>query len=297
MKVVKLTKTDLDEFKAYLIKHRFEHDESFLYDDDIEGFQINNKQITNLLIEDNQITGTISLMLDDWFLRGGKSRIRIFHCEKGTKERYKILLDSIPVLDESIKHLELFMPSKNENVINIFYAIGFDYYRTTYVMKRENKENVDIRLPNGFELRDFVSGQDEQAYAKIRNRAFEKIEGNNTPITIDEVREHVTSKDVLVGGVKMVMHGNLPIGLVRMSLEEEAGKKYAVVAPIAIVPEFQGCGLGLELLKCGIIIGAENGLNNAMLVVNSENEKALGLYKKAGFEVDFSVVSMRKPFF
>ena len=79
-----------------------------------------------------------------------------------------------------------------------------------------------------------------------------------------------------------------------MIRETEESEAYAFVAPIALLPEYQGKGLGLELLKCGIETGYANGLDNAMLVVNSENDKALGLYNKAGFELDMAVQLLRK---
>ena len=50
MKAVELSADYLDAFKQYLYCYRYDHDESFLYDDDIKGFKIDEKQITRLLV-------------------------------------------------------------------------------------------------------------------------------------------------------------------------------------------------------------------------------------------------------
>ena len=146
--------------------------------------------------------GAISLMLDEGFIRGSKSRIRIFHCKDGKKENYAVLLKALPKLDKAVAHIEMFMPEKKAETIRVLEAIGFAYHRTSYVMTRMNKEKLQATWPIGYSVRDFVLGQDEVAYADIRNQALETFLGNSTPITVGEVKKHVTAKDVLPGGVK-----------------------------------------------------------------------------------------------
>ena len=65
-----------------------------------------------------------------------------------------------------------------------------------------------------------------------------------------------------------------------MESESEGGKDYSFVAPLAILPEHQGKGLGSSLLRAGIQIGYDNGYKDCMLTVNGENENALKLYYK-----------------
>lgn len=290
MEIIKLTRELWKPFRNYCEKHRYDHDESFLYEEDLDKFEIGEKNPTYLLMENKKITGTLSLMLDDYYIRGKRSRIRIFHCETKDITHYKRLAETALPLDAPVERIEMSLPDKLEDIQFFIKHLGFDYYRTTYVMIRRDKEIMKPHFPEGFELRPLIHGKEEEIYASIRNTAFSDLKGSQTPITIKDVREQYNSTYQLKEGMQILFDpkGN-PVGVVRMMLEEEERGPFSFVAPIAILPEYQGKGLGKELLKAGIAIGASNGLKDCMLCVNGENENALKLYKKNGFELDMSV--------
>ncbi len=289
MNVIKLNKNYLEAFMAYCQKHRYEHDESYLYEEDMEEFEIGDKFPTYLLIENETIIGVLSLMLDEYFVKGHKSRIRIFHCEKEDLAHYQLLFDAMEPLDREINIIESFMPNKKDRIQSYLKTLGFKYYRTAYVMVRKDQEPVQVSFPAGYILKPFVHGTDEGNYAHVRNIAFKSLKGSETPITEEMVAKLTTESYILKNGTQILWYDGKPVGVLNMMEEEDASGKYSFVAPIALLPEHQGKGLGTQLLKAGIAIGHEQGYPDCMLSVNAENEQALGLYTKVGFVVDEAI--------
>lgn len=289
MRVEKLSEERLEEFKAYCYKYRYIHDESFLYDEDIEKFEVNEENPTYLLIENNTIAGVLSLMFSDYYLAGKKSRVRIYHCEHTDMESYKSLLEAALPLKVEIDRIEMFIPEKLNQVQQVLHTIGFDKQRTSYVMVRKDKPLVNANFPEGYHLRPIRKNKDESAYAMVRNEAFKNISGSQTPVTSEMVSKQNEESSLLSDGMQILWFDEKAVGVLRMLKESEDTGDYSFVAPIALLPEYQGKGLGCELLKAGIELGQKNGLVNCMLVVNAENEQALSLYVKNGFEVDMAV--------
>lgn len=289
MKVEKLNEERLPLFLRYCEKYKYAHDESFLYEDDLKEFGIDDENPTWLLLEGETLMGVLSLICDEYFARGRRARVRIFHCVETKEEHYKALFDHARPFEVPAEKIEMFLPDKLKETRRILESLDFGYYRTSYVMIRKGKEAPEVTLPEGFSLTPFVPGRDEEAFAEIRNIAFKNLKGSETPITIEDVKKHSTDKLLLNEGIQILRDGEKPVGLVRMIREEDETGVYSFVGPIALIPRYQGRGLGRELLKAGILIGIKNGLENSMLVVNGENEQALGLYRKTGYEIDMAV--------
>ncbi|MBN2797261.1 MAG: GNAT family N-acetyltransferase [Clostridia bacterium] len=289
MEVIRLNENYLKAFKTYMETYKLVHDESYLYPDDIEEFSINEKNPTYLLLENNQIIGCLSLMLMDYFVAGEKTRVRIFHCKNQLLEHYQLLWNAMEALPKEVKKVELFIPDSLPTTIEIFKQLSFEYYRTAYVMVRENQPDVSFQFPEDFSLKTYRTHEDAKNYAFVRNKAFQFLKGSEVPITEDIVIELSEEPYMLENGIQLLWHNEQPVGVIRMTKEEDHGKEYSFVAPIALLPEYQGRGLGYELLKAGIALGEKNNLKNTMLSVNAENRDALKLYFKTGFEVDMAL--------
>ncbi|XMB66299.1 GNAT family N-acetyltransferase [Mycoplasmatota bacterium zrk1] len=294
MEVIKLNEKYLEAFKEYCLKYRYVHDESFLYDDDLEKFELNVKNPTQLLLDENKICGVISLMIDEYFLKSKKARVRIFHCEKSLKSHYNMLLNGILPLEFQVDKLEMFLPRSLKETRIILEELLFNYYRTSFVMIRKDKPLIDFSFIDDYQLKPFRKGIDEEHYAKIRNRAFKDLKGNKTPITKEMVLKQYDDSYLLKDGMQILWHLSKPVGIVRMLRESDESGNYSFVAPIALIPEYQGKGLGGMLLRAGISIGQDNGINNSMLVVNGENENALTLYKREGYVIETEVSCYEK---
>lgn len=289
MKIIKLDNEHLEAFKTYCYKYRKAHDDSFLYDEDIEEFKVSEKDPTYLLMKEDIISGCISLMLDDYYVAGHKSRVRIFHCVEMIEDHYKKLLEAVMPVKADINRVEIFMPNELTEVQELLKKMNFDYYRTSYVMIRKNKALLNASFPEHYVLKPLLKDQDEMAYANVRNEAFKNIKGSETPISKELVTEYLNEKCLLKDGMQILWYKDEAVGVVRMLDEKDETGDYSFVAPIAIIPSHQGKGLGKTLLEAGIEIGQKSGCNDCMLVVNAENDKALQLYKSVGFDVDMAV--------
>ena len=294
MKIRTLDQGNIEQFKAYCRKYKYVHDESFLYDEDLDAFEIGEKNPTKLLIDDGKVVGVISLIISDHFTKAEKTRVRIFHCEETTIEYYRSLVESVLPLRGEIKKIEMYLPVNLLKDQAIIEALNFTYNRTSYVMVRKNKDRVGLAFEQGYKLKPFREGIDEEAFCHVRNVAFAALKGSEVPITKSMVRELYQAKDLLKEGMQILWHEEKPVGVVRMLHEFDEGQDYSFVAPIALIPEYQGRGLGGKLLQAGIYIGQQNGYDNSMLSVNGENENALTLYKREGFEIDFEVSNFVK---
>jgi mycothiol synthase len=78
-----------------------------------------------------------------------------------------------------------------------------------------------------------------------------------------------------------------PIAFVRTALGPPEGDEPVPVGEVRIVgvmPEWRGRGLGRELLRWGVAELRSRGAGPIQLSVEADNELALGLYRRAGFE-------------
>jgi mycothiol synthase len=94
----------------------------------------------------------------------------------------------------------------------------------------------------------------------------------------------INSETYIEGGMLILYHEGTPVGIVRGAKEFEEGEFLTFIGPLALIPEYQHKGLGRNLLRTIINFGAKAGIPKAMLCVNAENQKALDLYLKEGFE-------------
>jgi len=75
------------------------------------------------------------------------------------------------------------------------------------------------------------------------------------------------------------------IGLVAIYCNDENGKA-AFVTSVSVLPEFQGRGIGSQLVARGIQHVRGLGFSRIELEVNSQNKGAIRLYRRQGFLVD-----------
>ncbi|VUD46218.1 Spermidine N(1)-acetyltransferase [Thalassocella blandensis] len=100
---------------------------------------------------------------------------------------------------------------------------------------------------------------------------------------ISEIFENCKSNSiVLVAEAKNVIGGYLKI-----DLNNKPRSKHVASLGMAVHPDLQGQGIGGALIRSAID-QAENWLNiiRMELEVYSDNKKAIGLYKKVGFEIE-----------
>ncbi|NBI07239.1 GNAT family N-acetyltransferase [Senegalia massiliensis] len=285
MNIVKLTSERKTEFINYCINYRHEFDSTFLDDQELMSFEPNEENPTYILLDkNNNIIGAISLIINSYYRRSRSGRFRIFHTIKFDKEVYKKMLELVLNHTKGLHKVFLFIDSENKKMTELLKVLNFSLKRYSYTLINHSLEDVQVIFPIGYELREFQAGRDEADWCKVRNLGFDKIAGCDTPKTPKMYSEMEKDYGHLSGGIIMLYHENTPIGQVRATKEVEDNIEYVFISSLCVIPEYQGSGLGRNLLKAALSFGKSKNIKKGMLSVNAENENAISLYLNEGFE-------------
>lgn len=290
-RIVALSSERLEDFKAYCRKHRQEVDDSYLYEEDLAEFQIHEEHPTYLAVtEEGEVVGAVSIIADAYQRKGKQARFRILHSESGDPAVYRRLLDEIVKHGADLEAMFIFAPSVNPGLMEIVAQLGFQVERYSFLLVNEPLEPASYELPEGYGIRAFRPGEDEEAWCVVRNAGFAQLKGSQTPITPDMVAKYPAESDYLNGGMLFLVHEGRPVGIVRCADDEYLDAPIMNIGPLALLPEYQGKGLGRLLLRRALAFGRDNGYNRAILCVNAENERAKALYLQEGFkEAEYAV--------
>jgi len=284
LKIEALKNDRIQDFIKYCKKHKMEIDDSFLYDEDLRDFKPDEDNPTYIAIDDdNDIKAVASLLADEYNRRGRKGRFRIFHSEIQKVEYYDMLLKSILKHTEGLDKLNIFVPLVNEELMKMMEALNFQIERYSYLLVRDDLKVPGYDLPEGYEIRAFRPGKDEESWCEVRNSAFANLQGSETPLMPNQVAKLVLADDYIEGGLLMLYHNEKPVGVVRGAKDEYEGRPIMNIGPLAIIPQYQGRGLGRILLRASIKFAKDNGYDRTILCVNAENERAKALYIQEGF--------------
>jgi mycothiol synthase len=284
MRLEALQMDRLEEFVAFCKKHKSKVDESFLYDDELQSLQPNEENPTYVVLnERNEMIAAASLIMDEYNRRGKKARFRIFFSEVDAVEIYKSLLESFQKYKMELEKLFIFVPLVNGTLMSIMEALQFELERYTYLLIREAIPVSSFSLPDGYTMRPFQYG-DEEAWATVRNAAFAQLKGSETPITPEMVTKMTQRKDYLEGGMILLFHNDQLVGVVRGTDDEYEDAPIMNIGPVAVLPEYQGKGLGRILLRASLQYAADHHFKRTILCVNGENERAQALYIQEGFK-------------
>ena len=284
MKVEALKRERVKDFVEYCKKHRNEVDDSFLYEDDLNEFEPNAENPTYIVINQlGEIIGAASLIIDEYNRRGQRARFRIFHSENDDSSIYKELMVSVLQHTEGLKKVYIFIPLNNKPLIEYMEQLDFSVERYAFLLVREDSDDPEWNLPQDYSIKSFSPGEDEGIWSEVRNAGFAKLKGNETPVTPEMVAKMVSSNDYLEGGMKILYHLGKPVGIVRGADDEYENAPVMNIGPLAIIPGYQGLGLGRLLLRASLQFAKEKNYTKTILSVNGENERAQALYIKEGF--------------
>lgn len=275
----------LEEFVDYCRRHRREVDDSFLYEEDLQEFEPSAENPTYIFSNHKgRIIAAASLILDDYNRRGKKSRIRIFHSEVNDVSIYEKLLQALLQHSEGLEKIFLFVPKANRILSEYIVKLNFQAERYAYILLRENQEVPKSILPKGYWIRAFRPGIDERIWCEVRNAGFAKLQGSETPITPEMVTKWVSGEGYMEGGMMILFHKDKAIGVIMCEKDEYQDGPALLIGALAIIPEYQGKGLGRILLRVALQFAKVNSYNRTILSVNAENERAISLYLQEGFE-------------
>ncbi|MGG1676944.1 GNAT family N-acetyltransferase [Neobacillus sp. NRS-1170] len=285
MKIEALKSARVKDFVVYCKKHRKEVDDSFLYDEHLKRFEPDSENPTYIVTDQQgEIRAAASLIIDEYNRRGKRARFRIFHSEINDQKLHYQLLESLIKHTGGLYKVFIFIPLANKPLAEMMEKLDFKVERYAFLLVREDMDIPEVRLPEDYFIRNFVPNKDEEIWCEVRNAGFATLKGNETPVTPEMVAKMVSSSDYLEGGMILLFHKEKPVGVVRGAADEYEDAPIMNIGPLAILPEYQGKGLGRQLLRASLHFAKESSYKRTILSVNGENERAQALYVQEGFK-------------
>ncbi len=141
-------------------------------------------------------------------------------------------------------------------------------------------ECLDKSMP-GFNLTTFRMGVDEREWLKANNAAFAGHPENGS-MTRRDLEDRIAQTWFDVDGFFLAWDGDELAGSCWTKIHDDGlGEIYIV----GVVPGWEGRGLGRALVCHGLdYLGNKRHVSKARLYVEAENERAVGLYAKLGFQ-------------
>ncbi|CAM3275387.1 GNAT family N-acetyltransferase [Sporolactobacillus spathodeae] len=285
MGIEKLDRDRIQDFLAYCTKHRSELDDSYLYGEEFEKFEPNDENPTYILTDgSNAIIGAASLVIDDYYRSGKKARFRILHTETGDALDYKNLLQAVVKHAKGLDSVFLFIPLANKKLLKMVKDLNFKLWRYSFLLVKENISAYSLNLPEHYSIRPLIPGKDETVWCAIRNECFANLPGSETPMTEEIIRDRMTHSDYLEDGALILYDQNRAIGIVQGLDDTYDDAPIMCIGPLAVIPDYQGRGLGRTLLRASINFAKQHGYTRTILCVDGKNERAKTLYLHEGFK-------------
>ena len=190
--------------------------------------------------------------------------------------------------------------------------------RELHVMERavRDGDEVDPALPEGFSVRAFEPGRDEQAWLDVNRLAFASHPEQGS-LTLADLKDRMAqdwfdpSGFLLVEDTTATQDGGAhPLaafhwtkrepgsttGRAHAADSDEGAGRRGEVYVVGVHPAYQGRGLAGPLTGLGTAHLARQGVDRIELYVDGDNTRALATYRRAGFEdAALHVVHGRPP--
>jgi len=168
-------------------------------------------------------------------------------------------------------------------------AAGLVVTRELYVMGRplSAADEVDPTLPQGFSVRAFVPGQDDERWVALNAAAFASHPEQGR-LTVDDLHERMAQPWFDPAGLLLVVDDATGSVVAFHWTKVEPGGTQGEVYVVGVDPAHQGTGLGGPVTRLGLAHLARLGLTEVELYVDGDNTAARRTYERLGF-VDAAV--------
>ena len=195
----------------------------------------------------------------------------------------RLLRDAVSqaeALGVGVMHIQA--AADDERARNLLESEGFSRVKEYWQMRWEGGGLPALNLPDGFALRSFRLGEDEETLTNLQNAAFGEHWGF-CPNTAEETAARVRIRNTDPDGIIFVMDGGKPAGYNWTLRNWNEHGSVGFVSMTGVHPSYRGKGLGTAVVVSGMRYLSERGVDAVELEVDSENTPALALYRKLGY--------------
>ncbi len=168
-------------------------------------------------------------------------------------------------------------------------SMGFENSRVLWQMRRSLFAPLSAAvLPEGFTIRAFVPGADDEAWLRINARAFADLPDQGS-WTLDDLRRRMAEPWFSPAGFLILEKDGQVIGFHWTKVhgrKSSGGHDHDAIGEVYVIgvdPDYAGRGLGRALTLAGLHHLRGLGLSQAMLYVDASNTSAIRLYEGLGF--------------
>ena len=178
-------------------------------------------------------------------------------------------------------HVHLWVPKPTPLHDRIAEAAGLRKGRQLYQLRRP----LPIEEPATLAVRPFMPGLDEEAWLAVNNRAF-RWHDEQGGWDLDTLRDREAQDWFDPAGFLLHERNQRLAGFCWTKVHADHDPPLGEIYVIAVDPDFQGQGLGRQLVLAGLDWLGRNRIEVAMLYVDRDNAPALRLYESMGFQLD-----------
>jgi mycothiol synthase len=186
------------------------------------------------------------------------------------------------VRDTEHPSLELAVPAATPTAEPFARSLGFTYRSSLWLLRLDHAIPVPPpAFPNGYTTRFIEVGPDDERFVALFNRSFAE-HPSPLQVTLAMIQHVHNLPDFDPTTIVLLLPPGMdePAGFCRISQRDDSGD----IEFIGVLPKYRGHGLGRELLRWGLSALRSRGARTIHLSVEADNEFALGLYERTGFQ-------------
>lgn len=166
-----------------------------------------------------------------------------------------------------------------------------DAAKAAFIAPNATNEAFTAQLPDGVRLRTIEPGVDEQAVVEVNARAF-SWHPEQGAMTVDDLRAAEAADGFDPEGFFVAEREQRLLGFhwTKIHPGDEGKNAVGEVYVVGVDPDAHGGGLGRALTVAGLNYLQKRGLTRVILYVEGDNEPALAVYRRLGFEVEQTAV-------
>lgn len=242
----------------------------------------NNGRDYYILIEEDSVKAVAGLITKS-IKESGDAYITNISCKEEDKDHLDYLLKYIRMKTGNLpKHkLKVGFNKDHIHIEEILLKNGGSNSYEILEMRQSNYKLLEQITENDNLKYELLTDNNETDYIFAHNESFKKSPNGST-IDKDDMKDiYENYNKYPYYEIAVVYKKDVVVGFYEILIDNNVGE----IDSIGVIPEYQGNGFGLQILKRTVDRLKEQKVRETELIVVDTNKKAFEMYKKYGFKV------------